>query len=106
MSQENVEAFKRAVDAINRGDVEASLKELDQDVEFHAFMEELLGGEGRVYMGYAGVRGSTATSANTSTSSTGSTRTSATSATGFSQSAPSARVAEGAAPRSKRRSAS
>jgi hypothetical protein len=56
MSQENVEAFKRAVDAINRGDVEASLKELDPGVEFHAFMEELLGGEGRVYSGYAGVR--------------------------------------------------
>ena len=46
MSQENVEAFKRATDAINRGDVEASLKDLDPDVEFHAFMEELLGGEG------------------------------------------------------------
>ena len=56
MSQENVEAFKRAVDAINRGDIEASLKDLDPDVEFHAFMEELLGGEGRVYLGYAGVR--------------------------------------------------
>jgi ketosteroid isomerase-like protein len=56
MSQENVEAFKRAVDATNRGDVEAVLKDLDPDVEFHAFMEELLGGEGRVYTGYAGVR--------------------------------------------------
>jgi ketosteroid isomerase-like protein len=56
MSQENVEAFKRAVDAINRGDVEASLNELDPDVEFHAFMEELLGGEERVYTGYEGVR--------------------------------------------------
>ncbi len=56
MSQENVEAFKRAVDAINRGDVEASLNELDPDVEFHAFMEELLGGEERVYAGYDGVR--------------------------------------------------
>jgi ketosteroid isomerase-like protein len=56
MSQENVEAFKRAVDAINRGDVEASLKDLDPDVEFHAFMEELLGGKGRVYRGYPGVR--------------------------------------------------
>jgi ketosteroid isomerase-like protein len=56
MSQANVEAFKRAVDATNRGDVEVMLKDLDPDVEFHAFMEELLGGEGRVYTGYAGVR--------------------------------------------------
>ena len=56
MSQENVEAFKRAVDAINSGDVEAVLKAVHPEVEWHAFMEELLGGEGRVYSGHAGVR--------------------------------------------------
>ncbi|MGZ5355969.1 MAG: hypothetical protein ACXWE8_06345 [Solirubrobacterales bacterium] len=54
MSQENVEALKRAVVATNRGDVEAVLRELHPEVEFHAFMEELLGGEGRVYSGLAG----------------------------------------------------
>ncbi len=56
MSQENVEAFKRAVEAINRGDIDGVLNELDPEVEFHAFLEELLGGEGQVYMGHDGVR--------------------------------------------------
>jgi ketosteroid isomerase-like protein len=56
MSQENVEAFKRVTAAGNRGDVEAVLREVHPKVEFHAFMEELLGGEGRVYSGHAGVR--------------------------------------------------
>jgi ketosteroid isomerase-like protein len=56
MSEENVEAFKRAVAATNRGDVEAVLTDLHPEVEWHAFMEELLGGEGRVYSGHAGVR--------------------------------------------------
>ena len=56
MSRENVEAFKRAVDAINSGDVDAVLKAVHPEVEFHAFMEELLGGKGRVYSGHAGVR--------------------------------------------------
>ena len=54
--QENVDALERAVAATNRGDVEAVLTELHPEVEFHAFMEELLGGEGRVYWGHAGVR--------------------------------------------------
>jgi hypothetical protein len=56
MSQENVEAFKHATDAINRGDIEVFLPAVHPAVEFHAFMEELLGGEGRVYLGHAGVR--------------------------------------------------
>ena len=56
MSEENVEAFKRAVDALNSADVEAVLKAVHPTVEWHAFMEELLGGEGRVYSGHAGVR--------------------------------------------------
>ncbi len=55
MSEQNVEAFKRAVHAINSGDVEAVLKAVHPAVEWHAFMEELLGGEGRVYSGHAGV---------------------------------------------------
>ena len=32
------------------------LEELDPAVEFHAVLEELLGGEGRVYRGHAGYR--------------------------------------------------
>ena len=46
MSEQNVEAFKRAVHAINSGDVEAVLKAVHPAVEWHAFMEELLGGKG------------------------------------------------------------
>jgi ketosteroid isomerase-like protein len=56
MSEENVEAFKRGNAAINRGDVEGLLKEVHPEVEFHAFMEELLSGATRVYSGHAGVR--------------------------------------------------
>jgi ketosteroid isomerase-like protein len=56
MSEENVEAFKRAVAATNHGDVEGLLTELHPKVEFHAFMEELLSGEGRVYSEHAAVR--------------------------------------------------
>jgi hypothetical protein len=36
MSRENVEAFKRAVEATNRGEVKAVLRDLDPAVEFHA----------------------------------------------------------------------
>jgi hypothetical protein len=44
MSQENVESFKRAVEATNRRDVEALLTENDPAVEFHSALDELLGG--------------------------------------------------------------
>jgi ketosteroid isomerase-like protein len=57
MSQENVEAFKRGLDAFNRGDVEAVLKELDTDVEWHPVLQMvMLGEEERVYRGHEGVR--------------------------------------------------
>jgi hypothetical protein len=49
MSQENVEAFKRATEAWSRRDFAAALEEVDPAVEFHAALEELLGGEGMVY---------------------------------------------------------
>ena len=38
MSQENVEAVKRAREAANRGDIEALLEELDPEVEWHPAM--------------------------------------------------------------------
>jgi ketosteroid isomerase-like protein len=56
MSQENVESFKRAVEAYNRRDVEALLEELDPEVEWHPALEVLLGGEATVYRGHEGVR--------------------------------------------------
>jgi ketosteroid isomerase-like protein len=56
MSRENVESFKRAVEAYNRRDVEALLKELDPEVEWHPALEVLLGGEAMTYRGHEGVR--------------------------------------------------
>jgi uncharacterized protein len=56
ISQENVEAFKRVVEAANRRDVEAALAELDPEVEWHPVIQVLLGGEATVYRGHQGVR--------------------------------------------------
>jgi ketosteroid isomerase-like protein len=56
MSQENVEAFKRGLEAGNRGDVEMLLEELDPEVEWHSALHALLGGEQTVFRGHDGVR--------------------------------------------------
>ncbi len=56
MSQENVEAFNRGVDAYNRRDTEALLAGLDSDVEWHPALLVSLGGEATVYRGHRGVR--------------------------------------------------
>jgi ketosteroid isomerase-like protein len=56
MSQENVEAFKRGIDAYNRRDVEALLDIHDREVEWHPVLQVLLGGEATVYRGHEGVR--------------------------------------------------
>jgi ketosteroid isomerase-like protein len=56
MSTENVEAFKRALEAGNRGDVETLLQELDPAVEWHSALHALLGGEQTVFRGHDGVR--------------------------------------------------
>ena len=56
MSRENVEAFKRGINAMNRGDVEGVLRELHPSVEFHMALQELVGGEAAVYQGHEGVR--------------------------------------------------
>jgi ketosteroid isomerase-like protein len=56
MSQENVEAFKRATEATNRRDVEAVLEEADPALEFHAAVQEMIGGEAAVYRGHEGYR--------------------------------------------------
>ncbi len=56
MSQENVEAFKRGLDAFNRRDVEALLEELDPEVEWHPALLALVGGEATVYRGHEGLR--------------------------------------------------
>ena len=56
MTQENVEAFKRGLEAGNRGDVEMLLEELDPEVEWHSALHALLGGEQTVFRGHDGVR--------------------------------------------------
>ena len=56
MSQENVDGFKRAFDAINRRDADALLSELDPEVEWHAAILMAIGGEQTVYRGHDGVR--------------------------------------------------
>ena len=56
MSQENVEALKRGLEAGNRGDVETLLQELDPAVEWHSALHALLGGEQTVFRGHDGVR--------------------------------------------------
>ena len=56
MSQENVETFKRSIDAYNRRDVDALLETLDPDVEWHSALMVPLGGEATVYRGHEGIR--------------------------------------------------
>jgi ketosteroid isomerase-like protein len=56
MSQENVEAFKRAFDAVNRRDIEALMPELDPEVEWHTDFLMAMGGKGTVYRGHEGIR--------------------------------------------------
>jgi ketosteroid isomerase-like protein len=56
MSQQNVEAFGRGVDAYNRRDAAALLAELDPDIEWHPALLVGLGGETTVYRGHRGVR--------------------------------------------------
>ena len=56
MSQENVEAFKRGVEAANRRDLEAALEEFDPEVEWHPGLLMSVEGEATVYRGHEGIR--------------------------------------------------
>jgi ketosteroid isomerase-like protein len=56
MSRENVEAFKRGIEAGNRGDIETLLEELHPEVEWHSALHALMGGEQTVFRGHDGVR--------------------------------------------------
>jgi ketosteroid isomerase-like protein len=56
MSQENVEAFKRGLEAGNRGDVDGLLAVLDPEVAWHSALHALLVGEATVFRGHDGVR--------------------------------------------------
>ena len=54
MSEENLETFKRGLDAAERRDVEALLAEVHPEVEWHAALPML--GRDAVYRGHDGVR--------------------------------------------------
>ena len=56
MSPENVELFRRAVEAQNRRDAGAILDALHPDVEWHPGLSAQLAGEATVYRGHAAVR--------------------------------------------------
>ena len=56
MSEENVEAFKRGVEAANRRDIEALLAELDPEIEWHSALLASVAGGAAVYRGHEGVR--------------------------------------------------
>jgi uncharacterized protein len=55
MSEENLEAARRAVDAFNRGDIDAVLQAVDAEVEWRPEGQTMiLGGEPPVYRGREG----------------------------------------------------
>jgi ketosteroid isomerase-like protein len=56
MSQENVEAFERAAQAINARDIDGLIAEVHPDVEWHPVMLASLAGSATVYRGHDGVR--------------------------------------------------
>ena len=55
MSQENIEALQRAVEANNRRDYEALLEEFDPDVEWHGIFGLMFGKEATVVRGHEGL---------------------------------------------------
>ena len=56
MSQENVDAAKRFIDAYNRRDLDAMVQDLDSGIEWHSGILAALGGEAAVFRGHEGVR--------------------------------------------------
>ena len=56
MSEENAELLRRAVDAYNRRDVDALLRELDPQVQWLPALPGLLVQDAHVYQGHDGIR--------------------------------------------------
>jgi len=56
MSQDNVESFKRSIEANNRRDIDALVAEMHPEVEWHPAMAAFLGGQATLYRGRDGVR--------------------------------------------------
>jgi ketosteroid isomerase-like protein len=56
MSKENVEAFRRAIEAYNRRDIDAFVEAFDPMVEIHPLTLAMFGQEATVYRGHEGIR--------------------------------------------------
>ncbi|HSJ17290.1 MAG TPA: nuclear transport factor 2 family protein [Solirubrobacterales bacterium] len=56
MSQENVEAFKRAIEAYNRRDIDTFLEMFEPMVETRPLTLAMFGQEATVYRGHEGIR--------------------------------------------------
>ena len=56
MSEENVEAFRQAVEAYNRRDLDAFLEAFDPEAETHPLTVAMFGQEETVYRGHEGIR--------------------------------------------------
>ena len=56
MSAENVEAFKQAVEACNRRDLDTFMELFDPEVETHPLTVAMFGQEETVYRGHEGIR--------------------------------------------------
>jgi ketosteroid isomerase-like protein len=56
MAQANVDAFKRSIEAYNRGNGEGLLADLDTEVEWRPVLPVVLGGGTTVYRGHDGIR--------------------------------------------------
>jgi ketosteroid isomerase-like protein len=57
MSEENVEAFQRGIEALNRRDIDSMLQEVDPDVSWRDAINEMFGGPATMYRGHDAVRG-------------------------------------------------
>jgi ketosteroid isomerase-like protein len=56
VTQENVEIFKRGIEAYNRRDVEALLADAHPEIEWQPALLVKLGGKATTYRGHAGIR--------------------------------------------------
>jgi ketosteroid isomerase-like protein len=56
MSEENVEAFRRALEAYNRRDTDAFLEAFDPVAEIHPLTLAMFGRQGTIYRGHEGIR--------------------------------------------------
>ena|SRR5687767_3961486 len=56
MSKENVEKFRRGMDAYNRRDIDAFLETFDPTAEIHPLDLAMFGQEATVYRGHEGIR--------------------------------------------------